>query len=39
MIYVNGRNDLSNLKREGETWKVRLIEEHFHKPMWDVEDV
>jgi len=39
MIYVNGRNDLPNVKREGETWKVRLIEEDSHKLMWDVEDV
>ena len=38
-IYVNGSNNLPNLKREGDTWKVRLIEEDFHRLMWDVEDV
>ena len=36
-IYVNGSNNLPNLKREDETWKVRLIEEEFMKRMWDVE--
>ncbi len=38
-IYVNGSNNLPNLRQEGDTWKVRLIEEDFHKLMWDVEDV
>jgi len=38
-IYVNGSNNLPNLKQEGDTWKVRLIEEDFHRLMWDVEDV
>jgi adenine-specific DNA-methyltransferase len=36
-IYVNGSNNLPNLKLEGESWKVRLIEEEFMKRMWDVE--
>ncbi len=36
-IYVNGSNNLPNLQLEGDTWKVRLIEEEFHKRMWDVE--
>jgi len=39
IIYVNGSNNLPNLKQEGDNWKVRLIEEDFHKRMWDVEDV
>jgi adenine-specific DNA-methyltransferase len=39
IIYVNGSNNLPNLKREGETWKVRLIEEEFLKRMWDTEGV
>ena len=26
LIYVNGDNNLENLKRPDETWKVRLIE-------------
>lgn len=38
-IYVNGSNNLPNLKLAGETWKVRLIEEEFLKCMWDVEGV
>ncbi|WP_157067923.1 hypothetical protein [Desulfosarcina cetonica] len=38
-IYVNGSNNLPNLRQEGENWKVRLIEKDFMKRMWDVEDV
>jgi adenine-specific DNA-methyltransferase len=38
-IYVNGSNNLPNLKLENENWRVRLIEEDFHRLMWDVEDV
>lgn len=38
-IYVNGSNNLPNLKRDDENWKVRLIEEEFSKRMWDVEGV
>ena len=37
-IYVNGSNNLPNLKRDDENWKVRLIEEDFHRLMWDVSD-
>lgn len=36
-IYVNGSNNLPNLKRDDESWKVRLIEEEFHKRMWATE--
>ncbi|GAB1393453.1 hypothetical protein MASR1M60_16160 [Rhodocyclaceae bacterium] len=39
LIYVNGDNNLENLRRADETWKVRLIEESFHTLMFDVEDV
>ncbi len=39
LIYVNGDNNLENLKRADDTWKVRLIEEDFHRLMFDVEDV
>ncbi len=39
LIYVNGDNNLENLRRPDETWKLRLIEEDFHRLMWDVEDV
>jgi adenine-specific DNA-methyltransferase len=38
-IYVNGSNNLPNLKLDSDTWKVRLIEEEFFKAMWDVQDV
>jgi len=31
------QDNLPNLKRDGETWKVSLIEEDFHRLMWDVE--
>lgn len=34
-IYVNGSNNLPNLQREGDSWKVRLIEEEFMKRMWE----
>lgn len=39
LIYVNGDNNLENLRRSDESWKVRLIEEAFHTLMFDVEDV
>jgi adenine-specific DNA-methyltransferase len=38
-IYVNGDNNLENLKKPDDTWKVRLIEEEFQRLMFDVEDV
>jgi adenine-specific DNA-methyltransferase len=34
-IYVNGSNNLPNLKLDDENWKVRLIEEEFMKRMWN----
>lgn len=37
LIYVNGDNNLENLKTAGDTWKVRLIEEDFHRLMFDTE--
>jgi adenine-specific DNA-methyltransferase len=39
LIYVNGDNNLENIRRPDETWKVRLIEEEFKRLMFDVEDV
>ncbi len=33
-IYVNGDNNLENLKTEGAQWKVGLIEEEYHKRMF-----
>jgi adenine-specific DNA-methyltransferase len=38
-IYVNGDNNLQNMKQEGERWKVLLIEEEFKRLMFDVQDV
>ena len=37
VIYVNGGNNLENLKGPDETWKVRLIEKNFHRLMFDTE--
>jgi adenine-specific DNA-methyltransferase len=39
LIYVNGGNNLENLKTPDDTWKVRLIEEEFHRLMFDTEGV
>ena len=39
VVYVNGDNNLENLKRGDQTWKVRLTEEEFGRLMFDVEDV
>lgn len=36
-IYVNGSNNLPNLKLDNENWKVRLIEEEFMKRMWEAQ--
>lgn len=38
LIYVNGDNNIPNLRRTDETWKVRLIEEAFHDLMFDTRD-
>src|SRR5690606_11121261 len=37
LIYVNGDNNLENLKAPDDTWKVRLIEEDFIRLMFDTE--
>lgn len=39
LFYVNGDNNLENLRRVDQTWKVRLIEEEFKRLMFDVQDV
>lgn len=36
-IWINGGNNLPNIQRDGEQWKVRLIEEDFHRLMFDTE--
>jgi len=37
LIYVNGGNNLENLKASDDTWKVRLIEEDFHRLMFEAD--
>ncbi|MCK6506910.1 hypothetical protein L6R53_26660 [Myxococcota bacterium] len=37
-VYVNGDNRLPNQRLDGERWKVTLIEEEFHRLMFDVAD-
>jgi len=39
LVYVNGDNNLENLKNPGEIWKVRLIESDFHKLMFERESL
>ena len=35
VIYVNGSNNVPNLKKENDGWKARLIEEDFRARMWE----
>ena len=37
VIYVNGDNNLENLKNENEAWKVRMIEPEFKRLMFEEE--
>ena len=37
LIYVNGGNNLENLKDPDDLWKVRLIEEDFQRLMFEME--
>ena len=37
LIYVNGGNNLENLKTSDDIWKVRLIEEDFQRLMFEGE--
>ena len=39
LIYINGDNNLENLRRSDQTWKVRLIEEEFLRLMFECKDV
>lgn len=39
LIYVNGTNNLENLRTPDDLWKVRLIEEDFHRQMFAAEAV
>ncbi|CFX73936.1 DNA methylase N-4/N-6 [Syntrophomonas zehnderi OL-4] len=38
-IYVNGDNNLPNLRTDEESWKVVLIEEEMKKRMFSVENI
>ena len=38
VIYVNGGNNLENLKTADDLWKVRLIEEDFQRLMFEMEE-
>jgi adenine-specific DNA-methyltransferase len=38
LIYVNGTNNLENLRLPDATWKVRLIEEDFKRLMFEAEE-
>ncbi len=38
LIYVNGTNNLENLKAPDDTWKVRLIEDEFHGLMFEASE-
>jgi len=38
LVYVNGDNNLENLRRAGQTWRVRLIDEEFNKLMFDMRE-
>ena len=35
VIYVNGSNNVPNLRKDSDTWKVRLIEQEFRARMWE----
>jgi len=38
-VYVNGDNNLENLKLDEDVWKVILIEDEFKKRMFDVQEI
>ncbi len=38
-VYVNGDNNLANLRQDEETWKVLLLEEVFFTAMFDNKDI
>jgi len=35
LVYVNGSSNLENIKTPSESWKVRLIEDDFHRLMFE----
>ena len=38
VIYVNGDNNLENLRKPDQTWKVRLIEEEFKRLIFSLQE-
>jgi adenine-specific DNA-methyltransferase len=39
VVYVNGDNNIENMKLADDQWKVRLIEAEFKRLMFDVQNV
>jgi adenine-specific DNA-methyltransferase len=39
LIYVNGDNNLENVRGPDQTWKVRLIEDDFYRLMFDSKGI
>ena len=39
VVYVNGDNNIENLKPNKQQWEVRLIEAEFKRLMFDVQDI
>ena len=37
VIYVNSNNNVENLRKDGETWKVRIIKPEFKERMFEEE--
>ena len=37
LVYVNGGNNIENLRAAADAWTVRLIEEAFHRLMFEAE--
>ena len=38
LVYVNGGNNLENIRAAADKWRVRLIEEAFHRLMFEAEE-
>jgi adenine-specific DNA-methyltransferase len=39
LVYVNGDNNLENLRPDTETWRVLLADAEFHRLMFDMSEV
>jgi adenine-specific DNA-methyltransferase len=39
VIYVNGDNNLENLRQGEQNWKVRLIEQEFQRLMFEDDGI